>query len=105
MNRQRWYLVPFLLVGLIGCAPGPLDPTFGLGPGLDQLVFWGILLILGLVLRPRAQRFLMRKSAGSNGGSLNASTQIAAERYAKGELDREGYLKILDDLRRANAQE
>jgi putative membrane protein len=88
----------YVLILGTGCA-GPLGPPLGFGPGLDQLVFWGAIFIAGLVLWPRVQRHF-RKNDGMPGTSrLSSSMEIIAERYAKGEINRDEYLRIINDLR------
>jgi uncharacterized membrane protein len=93
----------YVLVLVAGCAPGPLGPPLGLGPGLDQLVFWGGIFIAGLFLWPRAQRYLKRDSGNSGSSQLKVSMEIVAQRYARGEINRDEYLKMVDDLRRGTA--
>jgi uncharacterized membrane protein len=84
----------------VGCAAGPLSPPLGLGPGLDEAVFWGLLLLAAVFLWPRVQRYLRRNPGASMLNSSKAGMDTVAERYAKGEISREEYLKMVDDLRR-----
>ena len=93
-----------LLIFAGGCAVGPFGPPLGLGPGLDQVVFWGLICIGAVLLWPRVQRFLRKNASASHKTASSAGIQIAAERYAKGEINREEYLKIIDDLHRGTAQ-
>ncbi len=88
-----------LLIFEGGCAVGPIGPPLGLGPGLDQVVFWGLILIGAVLLWPRAQRFIRKNASGSRPTVASAGIQVAAERYAKGEINRDEYLKMVDDLR------
>lgn len=88
-----------LLVTTIGCAIGPLGPPLGLGPGLDQLVFLGLIFIAILFLWPRTQRYFRKNSENSRSNHLKAGMETVAERYARGEINRDEYLKMLDDLR------
>jgi uncharacterized membrane protein len=93
-------LLPLLAAG--GCA-GPIGPGLGLGPGLDQLVFFGILIGIGAIAWPRVRNWTSNHSnllPYSLNQSESRATAIAAERYAKGEITRDEYLKLLDDLRR-----
>jgi hypothetical protein len=91
-------LLPLLAAG--GCV-GPVGPPLGLGPGLDQLVFFGFLIGIGVVAWPRLRRWIWTRSNPLPGlnQSESRATAIAAERYAKGEITRDEYLKLLDDLR------
>jgi uncharacterized membrane protein len=92
----------YVLILGTGCA-GPLGPPLGLGPGLDQLVFLGAIFIAGLILWPRVQRHFRKSSGMSGTNRLSGSMETVAERYAKGEINRDEYLKMIDDLRRGVA--
>jgi uncharacterized membrane protein len=91
-------LLPLLAAG--GCV-GPVGPALGLGPQLDQLVFFGLLIGIGVVAWPRLRTWTSNRSNQpySLNQSDNHAAMIAAERYAKGEITRDEYLKMLDDLR------
>jgi uncharacterized membrane protein len=86
-----------------GCAPGPPGLPLGFGPGLDQVVFWAGILVALLLLLPHAEGWMRKRRASDSATAFSSSRQIVAERYAKGEISREEYLRILDDLRRGAA--
>jgi uncharacterized membrane protein len=102
-NSVHIIVASTLLVLGAGCAAGPIGPPLGLGPGLDQAVFWGLILIAALVLWPCARRFFEKSASAAPERSSDAGMQIAAERYAKGEINRDEYLKMIDDLHRGAA--
>jgi len=89
----------YVLIPGTGCA-GPLGPPLGLGPGVDQVVFLGTIFVAGLILWPRVQRHFRKNSGMSETDRLSASMETLAERYAKGEINRDEYLRMLNDLRR-----
>jgi uncharacterized membrane protein len=93
----------WLIVFEGGCAAGPLAPPFGLGPGLDEAVFWGLILVAAVFLWPRAQRYFRKNPGASMPNQSKAGMDTAAERYAKGEISREEYLKMVEDFRRGAA--
>lgn len=90
-------LLPLLAAG--GCV-GPVGPALGLGPGLDQLVFFGLLMGIA-VAWPRLRKWSSNRSNQPDhlNWSKSRAVELAAERYAKGEITRDEYLKMLDDLR------
>jgi uncharacterized membrane protein len=99
-NLVLIFVSSLVLVLGAGCAAGPLGPPIGLGPGLDQLVFWGAIFIAGVILWPRVQRYFRKRSDIPGGNRPSAGMETVAERYAKGEINRDEYLKMVDDLRR-----
>jgi uncharacterized membrane protein len=83
-----------------GCAVGPLGPPLGLGPGLDQLVFFGLLIGIAVVAWPRFRKWTSNQHLPDNlNWSKSRAVELAADRYAKGEINRDEYLKMIDDLR------
>jgi putative membrane protein len=75
----------------------------GLLWGLPILIPWiGILfLILYLILRDSGHRMAAER-AESSSPAKTAAEQILDERYARGELTREVYMQMKEDLMRAN---
>ncbi|SRR6266567_5166898 len=94
----------YVLILGAGCAAGPLGPPLGLGPELDPLVLWGLVVLAALFLWPRAQRYFRKQCGSSGSNSFDAGMKTVAERYAKGEINRDEYLKMLDDLRQGIVQ-
>lgn len=100
-------LLPFILflplLAVVGCALGPIGPPLGLGPGMDQLVFFGLLAGIGVVVWPRMRKWIWASNRSDQpfpmSRSENRAIAIATERYAKGEITREEYLKLIEDLR------
>jgi uncharacterized membrane protein len=84
------------LTGLFG--PGPLVP--GLGPLIDPIATIAILALLPLVAAPMLLR-LFRKPEPSPKSESGISTPetILRARYVRGELDREQFLLMREDLR------
>ena len=67
--------------------------------GLMMLVFWGALIVL-VVLAVRGL-FGSTQAAGSGGASLssaNTALKILKERYARGEISKDEYEAMKDDL-------
>ncbi len=88
-----------LFLMIAGCA-GPLGPPLGLGPGFDQ----AILIILLLVAAVFVYRALTQR--GASPGELvrgrpttSQAQELLRERYVRGEVSREEYLRIAEDLR------
>jgi putative membrane protein len=64
---------------------------FGMGlGGLGMLLFWAVFII--------AIALLLRLIGDRNGRKKSAALDILDERYARGEIDREEYLKRRADL-------
>jgi membrane protein implicated in regulation of membrane protease activity len=88
-------LLLFLVALLAGCALGPPGPLLpGLGPGLDWIAFLLVAIVTVVLLGPKRWRPYW---PGSYSRSSRAQ-QILRERYAKGEIAREEYLRIASDL-------
>ncbi len=95
---------PFMMGGMMG--PRMMRPAavgdggwhsgmlWGLG-GLTMLAFWG-LLIVGVVL---LVRFLNRSDARPPDATSASAVEIVRRRYAAGEMTREQYEQMLQDLR------
>jgi putative membrane protein len=116
--RHRW-LVIGLAVAFIAVAALVLlllfSSTFGsgspsypyhLGPFGGLFFIFFILVVLFFIVRvafwsARAGRYRARYGGGGAGGYLpNRPAEVARMRYARGEITREQYQQILDDLRR-----
>ena len=77
------------------------DHGMGGGGWLMMVVFW-VLVILGVFL---VARFLLGRSGSSlgrsarnAGGGAETSLDVLKRRYARGELSREEYLRMKEDL-------
>lgn len=79
--------------------PGPPIPV-GLGPGLDQLAPIVVLLLIAFVVWKYSPA--VRRSFGPgnrNSGPSQQAESTVRQRYADGDITREQYLQMLDDLR------
>ncbi|SRR6266481_5024559 len=88
------------IAGLAACAPVPgFDPLFGPDSGINVV----LLAVIAVIVYWR-ERLRRRKAAtGMAEGEQAAGSpelRILRERYAKGEIDRDHYLQMLNDLRR-----
>ena len=91
----------FAVLLLWSCAAGPAPPLpLGLGPGFDQIFPIVLLVIAALLvwkyLPSIQQRF---RKTDRSAGDVEAESTIR-QRYARGEVTREQYLQMLDDLQR-----
>jgi uncharacterized membrane protein len=87
------------LAGLFG--PGPLVP--GLGPFFDSIVTVALLFLLVVIVAPLLGRiFGMADSSGKPEKGISTPQDILRARYARGELDRNQFLQILEGLRNRN---
>jgi len=77
------------------CGPGG---AWGWGMGAMAL-FW--VLVLGIVIWLAFQLGGRGRPPGGDAGRSRAE-EILKERYARGEIDRETYQRMLDDLRRGS---
>jgi Short C-terminal domain len=100
MRRTLTYVTILLLtLTVANCGPGlhvPGPPPPGLGPGLEWIVFVAVAVAAGAWLsRSKLATFFpncdKRRSQAS---------EILRERYAKGEISREEYLRVANDLDR-----
>ena len=67
---------------------------------LGMILFWSIPILLVLV----AIKYLFPGASRLNAGSRddrNKALEVLEERYARGEIDREAFLKMRDDLKRS----
>jgi uncharacterized membrane protein len=89
-----------LLLPLCGrvFGPGPLVP--GLGPLLDQAVTLAVVVVLALAALPWLRRsFRKQESSATSGSETPQAEEVLRARYARGELDRNQFLRMLEDLR------
>ena len=68
---------------------------YGCGFGL----MWALWLIIAIVAIWAAIRFLTASPRGASGGS-ESPEEVLKKRYARGEISREEYERILQDLRK-----
>jgi hypothetical protein len=90
-----------VLLPTAGCAAPPLGPVPPLGPAGDLLsgiLFAAGLLVVGGYLNQKLRLFSAKDESRQNSPGRDPAEQIARERYAKGELNREDFLRILSDL-------
>jgi uncharacterized membrane protein len=92
-------LLLLYLVGFFG--PGPLIP--GLGPVFDQAMPLAIVVLLALAAAPWLLKTFRKTEVTlkPESGSLQPE-EILRERYARGELGRNQFLFMLEDLRTPN---
>jgi Short C-terminal domain len=96
VRRTLSYTMLFLTTLLAGCAAGPPGPpALPLGPGLEWMGFL-LVAIAGVVWLTRNGLSQYWRS-GSGTGSSHAY-DVLRERYAKGEISREEYLRVASDL-------
>jgi putative membrane protein len=65
--------------------------------GLGMLVFWGLLIVMAVVL-VRGLFHANQPQAGNSGSNVSSPKQILEQRYARGEINREQYQLMLRDL-------
>jgi uncharacterized membrane protein len=88
-------LLILYVAGIFG--PGPLVP--GLGPAFDQAVTLAVVVVLALSSLPWLLRtFRKQKSSASSGSGVPQAAEILRARYARGELDRNQFLLMLEDI-------
>lgn len=107
------FFIIFMLYELAGCtAAGPPPPLPGPNPILDRVffylqyffpffifIFFCSLIALGFYL------FLFKNSSLRRGMGKNIPIEIAGERYARGELSRDEYMRIIKDLKFTDGKE
>ncbi len=64
--------------------------------GLGMLLFWGALILLPFLL---VKGLFQSSQARSKHQTVETPKQILEQRYARGELTREQYLLMLDDIK------
>ena len=69
----------------------------------DQAVTLAVVVVLGLVALPWLRRtFRQQESSAISGSETPQAEEILRARYARGELDRNQFLLMLEDLRTPN---
>ena len=93
MRRTLLFAVPFviLLRGVLRHLPG-LPPPFD--PGLE----WAGLLLVAIVALVWLTRHGVSQFWRRNSGSNSRAWDFLRERYAKGDISREEYLRVASDL-------
>jgi hypothetical protein len=96
VRRTLSYPVLFLTTLLAGCVTGPAGlPPLPLGPGLEWIGFL-LVAIAGVVwLTRNSLSQYWRRGSGTSG---SRAYDVLRERYAKGEISREEYLRVASDL-------
>ncbi|MGM0410620.1 MAG: SHOCT domain-containing protein [Bacillota bacterium] len=91
----------------MGLARSCFGPNMMYGGGSFMMIlFWGILIIAGIYLFKSLK--VEKKAENNNSGTINKNykesemgpEEIARKRYAKGEIDREEFNKIQNDLKK-----
>ena len=96
MRRTFSYTMLFLITSLAGCAAGPpAPPLLPIGPGLEWVAF--LLVAIGAVVWLTRNGLSQYWPRGSRTSSSRAY-DLLRERYAKGEISREEYLRVASDL-------
>lgn len=89
--------IVLLTLALANCGPGllpPGPPLPGFGPGLEWMLFIIIVAAGGIwFIRPKWVDFFR-----TNPARRSQASEILRERYAKGEISREEYLRVANDL-------
>jgi uncharacterized membrane protein len=89
-------LLLLYVAGIFG--PGPLVPV--LGPVFDQAVTLAVVVVLVFTALPWLMRTVRKhESSASPGSETPQAEEILRARYARGELDRNQFLLMLEDLR------
>ena len=100
MRRILTYVTIVLLtLTVANCGPGLLaagPPLPGLGPGFEWIALFAIIVVAGKwISRSKFAAFFQTYDK-----RRSAAIEILRERYAKGEISREEYLSIANDLDR-----
>ncbi len=107
MNKKIMYYIVPVIVGLSGCsvAGPPPPPLVGPSPVLDRLFFYlhyfvpfFVFLLIGSLAGGIVYFFLLKKNPFTGIKSKNTPGEIARERYAKGDITREEFLTLMDDI-------
>ena len=97
----------------MGFVRGCLNPAFLYrgGGGLMMILFWGILIIAAVYLFKNlnkdkySERGYVDRGKGNNKSEVTSQSELSPEeiarrRYAKGEIDREEFNKIKNELKK-----
>ncbi|HXM60888.1 MAG TPA: SHOCT domain-containing protein [Terriglobales bacterium] len=100
MKRTLTYVTIVLLtLTVANCGPGLLAPgpsLAGLGPGFEWIALFAIIVVAGAWLsRSKLATFFQAHDT-----KRSQAFEILRERYAKGDISREEYLRIANDLDR-----
>jgi hypothetical protein len=100
MKRILTYVtIVLLMLTVANCGPGllaPGPPFPGLGPGFEWIVLFAIIVAVGAWLsRSKFAAFFPTQDK-----RRSQAFEILRERYAKGEISREEYLRIANSLDR-----
>ncbi|HEX5829577.1 MAG TPA: SHOCT domain-containing protein [Gemmatimonadaceae bacterium] len=89
VGQQRWW-----------CPMCGGAAHWGWGMMISSILFW-LVLLLAVILLARWLGAARRGSGADEPGSARRPSpdEILAERYARGEIDRETYLRMREDLR------
>ncbi|MFW6202390.1 MAG: SHOCT domain-containing protein [Gemmatimonadota bacterium] len=79
-----------------------MDGAWGWGMMFFMALFWiaVVALVVWLIIRLSRGGEGIGRSDAAGGGRGDRAEAILRERYARGEIDREAYERMLDDLRR-----
>jgi len=96
VRRTLSYTTLFLITLLAGCAAGPpAPPPLPMGPGLEWIAF--LLVAIGGVVWLTRNGLSQYWPRGS-GTTSSRAHDLLRERYAKGEISQEEYLRVASDL-------
>jgi len=96
VRRTLSYPVLFLTTLLTGCAtspPGP--PLLPVGPDPEWAAFLLVAIVAVIWLTRNSVSQFWRRDSGN---SSSRAYDVLRERYAKGEISREEYLRVASDL-------
>jgi Short C-terminal domain len=99
-NYSTLAFIFFSVLLSTACAAAPGPPTaFGLGPWLDQLVPVLLIPVLAFLAWKYGPALLKKTDITiSSDREVGRAHSILRQRYARGEITRDQYLQMLDDL-------
>ncbi|MER3445389.1 MAG: hypothetical protein C4291_00495 [Candidatus Dadabacteria bacterium] len=103
MRQIRKYIyitiiILLFLVSFYGCAPGPGIPI-PLGPAEIQSIFFAALVGIGIYIALKMREEPQRKKLSTEIRDYSESEEIIKQRYTRGEITREQYLRMIEDIR------